>query len=150
MKLSELAKQFPAELVETYRESSRELYDMIGIDIWSADWDGEENMLTFEFTAPVAWQAHPGVAHGGMIATVFDSVMGVLAMILAIGQGQITVTKTLSVSFIRPLIIGTGFRVTARLVQESERSFQITADLYSVSGQEVARAEGEFVKRLRI
>ena len=84
-----------------------------------------------------------GMAHGGMISTVLDEVMG-----WAVYHQKIwAVTGKLSVSFRKPVAIGEPTRATARITEEHGRKLKLTADLRRISdGQLLAEAESIFIK----
>jgi acyl-coenzyme A thioesterase PaaI-like protein len=84
-----------------------------------------------------------GIAHGGIITTVLDEVMG-----WAVYHQQIwAVTGKLSVSFRKPVVVGEATRATARITDERGRKLQLTAELRRTSdGELLAEAEAVFVK----
>jgi acyl-coenzyme A thioesterase PaaI-like protein len=84
-----------------------------------------------------------GIAHGGIITTVLDEVMG-----WAVYHCKIwAVTGKIGVSFRRPVEIGVPTVAAARITAEHGRKLTVTADLRRVSdGQLLADAEAVFIK----
>ena len=52
----------------------------------------------------------PGIAHGGMVAAVFDDLFGFLLYRV----GELAVTRSLSVEYLRPILLETDYEFTAR------------------------------------
>lgn len=84
-----------------------------------------------------------GIAHGGIITTVLDEVMG-----WAVYHRKIwAVTGTLNVRFRKPVVIGVPARASARIVAEHGRKIEVTADLRNESGDVVlADAQAVFIR----
>jgi acyl-coenzyme A thioesterase PaaI-like protein len=88
-------------------------------------------------------EGYDGIAHGGIITTVLDEVMG-----WAVYHQRIwAVTGKISVSFRKPVEIGVETRAAARVVADQGRRITITADLRRTSdGILLADAEAMFLK----
>ena len=86
----------------------------------------------------------PGVAHGGWTAAAMDEALGHLNIL----AGQMAVTATLTVDYLRPVPIERPLEIRARLEKvEGGRRF-ISGDLTLAStGTVLARGRGEFVER---
>lgn len=99
--------------------------------VWSAWTPSREN------------EGFDGIAHGGIITTVLDEVMG-----WAVYYQKIwAVTGKIAVNFRRPVVIGEPTRAAARIVEERGRKLIVTADLRRDSdGQLLADAEAVFIK----
>jgi acyl-coenzyme A thioesterase PaaI-like protein len=84
-----------------------------------------------------------GIAHGGIITTVLDEVMG-----WAVYHQKIwAVTGKIGVSFRKPVEIGIPTVAAARIVAEQGRKLTITADLRRAGdGLLLADAEAVFIK----
>jgi uncharacterized protein (TIGR00369 family) len=84
-----------------------------------------------------------GIAHGGIITTVLDEVMG-----WAVSHRKIwAVTGTLNVRFRKPVVIGEPARASARVVSEHGRKIQVTSELRSTEGERLlADAEAIFIR----
>jgi len=111
MNYEEAAKA--GKLTEFYRsmkdKSAPGFFDMLGPDIKSFDAEKRELVMTFESKD---WMNNPMMGmHGGIIAALADSAMGVLAIMLH--QGKISTTVDLNVSFLRPVPLGKTITVKA-------------------------------------
>ncbi len=86
----------------------------------------------------------PGVAHGGWTASAMDEGLGHLALLC----GQMTVTATLTVDFVRPVPIERPLKLTAWR-EKVERNRWINAGelVLESTGVVLARARGEFAMR---
>jgi acyl-coenzyme A thioesterase PaaI-like protein len=86
----------------------------------------------------------PGVAHGGWTASVMDEALGHLALLC----GQMTVTATLSVDFVRPVPIERPLKIVAwREAVERNRWINVGELVLVSTGVVLARARGEFAMR---
>ena len=82
------------------------------------------------------------MVHGGIISTILDEAMTKLAYSL----GMNAVTGKLTVRFKNPLLIGEKVRVTGRVIKESGRTVEASAEAVKEDGTVVAVAEGLLVK----
>lgn len=83
-----------------------------------------------------------GIVHGGITATVLDTVMGTLAnTILPDGYGA--VTSNLSIHFIAP---GTGERMEtiAKIIHKGTKTIVIEGSAYGENGKKIAHCTGTF------
>ena len=101
------------KLTELYRKlkekSDPGFFDMLGPDIKSFDAAKRELVMTFEAKD---WMNNPMMGmHGGIIAALADSAMGVLAIMLH--EGKISTTVDLNISFLRPVPLGKTITVKA-------------------------------------
>lgn len=86
----------------------------------------------------------PGVAHGGWIASVMDEALGHLPLLC----GQMTVTATLTVDFVRPVPIQRPLKIIAwRDRVERNRWINVGELVLVQTGVVLARARGEFAMR---
>lgn len=104
--------------------------------------DGDEAVA--DFTLGAAFEGVPARAHGGIVAAIFDDVMGyVLAL-----HGTPAFTGRLTVHYRAPVPMGRAMTVRARLVERSGRKLSMTSQmrLADDAGQSVVcEAEGLFI-----
>lgn len=93
------------------------------------------------FTARETHVGFPGVAHGGIAASVLDEAMG-WAMYAA---GAWAMTARMEVKYRRPLPLGAELLVTAEVVRERGRVLDAVAQV-SDAGGVLAEARGMFVR----
>ncbi|MBV8957973.1 MAG: PaaI family thioesterase [Actinobacteria bacterium] len=93
-------------------------------------------------TFPRAYQGPPGQVHGGVIAGVYDQVLGLANFIV----GRPGFTGTLSVRYVAPTPLGAPLRFEARQ-ERSERRKLFTSGRCFHGDTLVSTAEGIFISR---
>jgi uncharacterized protein (TIGR00369 family) len=103
----------------------------------------EDGGVWSDWTPTRVNEGYNGIAHGGIISTVLDEVMG-----WAVSHRKIwAVTGKIGVNFRKPVTIGEPTRAAARVVTELGRRIQVTADLRRASdGILLADAEAIFIR----
>jgi len=100
----------------------------------------------FDIVCPAEHEGGPGVAHGGWTAAVLDEVCGHVPIL----HGQMTVTGTLTLTFLKPVPIELPLEARGWIVERGERKWRLAGELVlSSSGALLARADGIFVLRDR-
>ena len=87
---------------------------------------GENVTATAVFEVASRFEGGPGVIHGGVVATVFDEVMGLTNMQL----GVTAVTAVLDVDYAQPIPIGTSLRLTARVLGRQRRKLYSAVEAF--------------------
>lgn len=105
---------------------------------------GEGLTVTGTFVVTDHHQGAPGLAHGGLLTTAMDEVLGSLNWLLAAPA----VTGRLSCEFRRPVPVGSTLFITAEVTgQKGRRVFgSAVARLDSPTGQVAVSAESVFVQ----
>lgn len=87
---------------------------------------------------------HGGILHGGVVATLLDSVMGhTVGAALAPDHG--TATASFTVSFLEPAFLGDELRATAEIVRRGSSLVTVEGSAHRVSDERlIARALGTF------
>ena len=88
-----------------------------------------------------AFEGAPNRAHGGVVAAVFDDLMG---FILTIHESP-AYTAELTVRYKRPTPVGEEIEFRARLVDRKGRRLHIEAEATDKSGTKIATADGLFI-----
>jgi len=83
----------------------------------------------------------PGIAHGGLVAAAFDDLFGFLLYRV----GELAVTRTLTVEYLRPVLLGMDYQLTASVRERAGRRLQVEASATQVEGPHVASAHATFV-----
>jgi acyl-coenzyme A thioesterase PaaI-like protein len=95
-----------------------------------------------ELTLGPDFQGWEGIAHGGIVATILDEVMG---WALA-GADAWGFTARLSIEYKRPVPVGARIRGEGRLVERRRRLMTVTGRLVDAgTGEVFATAEGIYV-----
>lgn len=105
------------------------------------EFEVEGRRVTGRFTARETHVGYPGVAHGGIAASVLDEAMG-WAMYAA---GAWAMTARMEVKYRRPLPLGEGLTVSAEVVRERGRILDAAAQISDRRGV-LAEAKGMFVR----
>lgn len=88
-----------------------------------------------------AFEGAPNRAHGGVVAAVFDDLMG---FVLTIHESP-AYTAELKVRYKRPTPVGEEIEFRARLVDRNGRRLHIEAEATDAAGTKIATAEGLFI-----
>lgn len=83
----------------------------------------------------------PGIAHGGAVATVIDDLYG-FALYLV---GELAVTRSLTLEYLRPVLLGTPYRLRAHLDRCEGRKLHLSATLVDPADQLTVRSEALFI-----
>ena len=83
----------------------------------------------------------PGIAHGGAVATVIDDLYGFLLYLV----GTPAVTRQLTVDYRSPVLIGTKYRLEARVTSQQARKLFLAATLTDLDGRTMATSTALFV-----
>ena len=105
--------------------------------------DAENRSLTFAFPA-APWERNPnGVVHGGLVATMFDTAMGITTYAMT---GHITPTVNLNTSFLRPAPGDGTLIVRTKITMCGHAVIYGSAEMWDSSAPEkiVATAQGVF------
>ena len=87
----------------------------------------------------------PGIAHGGIVATLLDEVSCAAVFFV---RGQMVVTGELSVRYERPCPVGRALDLEAQVTGEHARYLVVEAVLCE-DGQVLARSHGKFFPQAR-
>ncbi|TQL70420.1 acyl-coenzyme A thioesterase PaaI-like protein [Nocardioides albertanoniae] len=83
----------------------------------------------------------PGIAHGGAVATVLDDLYGFLLYLV----GEPAVTRQLVVEYLAPVLIGTTYRLEARVDRREGRKLFVNAKVTALDGRTAATSTAVFV-----
>ncbi|XP_030921467.1 acyl-coenzyme A thioesterase THEM4-like [Geospiza fortis] len=89
-------------------------------------------------------EGHPGLAHGGAIATLIDTSLGTLALAVA---GRV-VTANLSIDYLAPVPLRSVLLLEAFLQRRQGRKLFLGCDLWDAEGTTLhAKATGLFIQQ---
>ena len=91
---------------------------------------------------PAAFDGHPGVLHGGIVATLLDEAMSKAVR----AKGQPSMTRKMDVDFLRPVPSGTPLRLEGRVVRSERRKHWAEARILNEKGLRLAEAKGLFIE----
>jgi acyl-coenzyme A thioesterase PaaI-like protein len=87
-------------------------------------------------------QGAPGFAHGGMVATALDDLLGTLLMLLK----RPAVTARLEIDYRRPAMIGVDFTMEAWVEEVDGRKLHLRGVLRDADAQVIAEARALFLE----
>jgi len=111
------------------------------VEVWSVEGEGGQREIRGRATFGYAYEGPPTCVHGGIIAALFDEVMGA-ANIITENPGM---TGTLTVRYRRPTPLLAPLEIVARFTGSERRKVFTWAGLYH-EGELTAEAEGIFIK----
>ncbi|GAA2399189.1 PaaI family thioesterase [Streptomyces glaucosporus] len=105
---------------------------------------GEGVAVTAEFTVRPAHQGAPGLAHGGLLATAMDEILGSLNWLMH----TISVTGRLETDFLQPVPVDSVLYLEARAVARRGRKIYCTATgrIGGPEGPLAVRADALFIE----
>ena len=90
-------------------------------------WDGEKMELVMTFITDEGVANPVGWVHGGMVATMFDNGLGVLAGCFA--EGAFTPTVTLNVEYLHPVPLGERLYLRGRIMKKGRSLIHMRGEL---------------------
>lgn len=110
-----------------------------GIGLGLRFYKNEEGVVYGNFFADPKYEGYSGIIHGGIIATLLDSVMTHCLLIKNIPA----LTGRLSIKYSNPIQTGASVRLEAKIVNQIHGVF-ILGGKVSVNGKKVASAEAKY------
>ena len=104
--------------------------------------DGDE--VTAAYTVPDRFHGAPGIAHGGIVATILDEFSCAAAVSLA---GTRVVTGELQVRYEKPCPVEREFRVRARILGAEHARYLVIEAEISIDGERLVRSTGKFFRQ---
>ncbi|MDK2778312.1 MAG: PaaI family thioesterase [Pseudomonadota bacterium] len=102
-----------------------------------------EEKLRSEIVIPEHFRGWSNLAHGGVITTMLDEIMGWTGIYFL---NRFLLTKDIKVRFKLPVFINEGVTIHGWVAeQKSDRQVTLAAELINSKGQVAAKAEGDFV-----
>lgn len=101
---------------------------------------GEDRRIVSETVIPARFQGYPGVAHGGIIATMLDETLGRAVMVD--DPNRFMFTGRLVTRYRKPSPIEEPVRLVGEVRKDRGRVVECAAYLYDQEGELLAEAEG--------
>lgn len=98
------------------------------------------------FTLHNQHQSYPGIAHGGISATVLDEVIG-RAIMIDHDHQTFGMTLDLQVRYRKPVPLDVELKVVGRIDAAKGRMFEGSGELYLPDGSVAVEAHGKYMKR---
>lgn len=97
--------------------------------------------LASDYTIADRFHGAPGIAHGGIVATLFDEISCATVVFL---RGRHVVTGELSVRYEKPCPVERALALRADIVAESHPKYAVVEAEARLDGEVVARSRGRF------
>ena len=113
---------------------------LLGFDCTVAD----PGLITMELTAAEEMENPAGLIHGGIAATLLDTVMGAAVHTL-LPAGRVSVTLNMNITFLRPLRAHSGvLRATGKVQNLGKSVAYAMGEFHDEAGKLAAHAVGNF------
>lgn len=99
----------------------------------------DDGSVVVRHIVPEQYQGYPGTVHGGILASMFDEVLGRVFM-----DGDFTrfmYTARLTIRYRKPVPTGVEITIIGRAVRDRGRAAESKAELYGPDGQLLAEAD---------
>ena len=100
-----------------------------------------ENEVIGRYTVPDRFHGAPGIAHGGIMATVLDEYSCAAAVFL---RGTRVVTGELSIRYERPCPVETPLEIRARVADDSHSRYLVIEAEVTADDEVLVRSKGKF------
>ncbi len=107
--------------------------------------DLSQGQVWTEVTLDEAYQGYPGIAHGGILASILDEVAG-RAINIGEPEDLFWVTARLNVHYRHPTPLGVPLKVVGWVVERRSRSAQTAAEVRLPDGTVTAQVEALIVR----
>ena len=88
--------------------------------------------------------ATPIAAHGGAIASLVDSSLGIVCLSVAMQEGKVVSTIELSVKFLKPVFKGDFIKAYSEVISRGKRIYFAETRLYNQHNDLIASGAGTF------
>src|SRR5438552_11880316 len=102
------------------------------------------DLVVSEHTIPGAYHGPPGIAHGGIVATLFDEISCAAA---AWAFQWFVVTGELTVRYLRPVPVETPLYWEARVTSSTHERYLLVEATVQRNGEQLARSVSKIVRR---
>jgi uncharacterized protein (TIGR00369 family) len=134
-------KLFKLPKLAKYAAGSKKWLDLFDFDIRNITTSPDTISCTISF--PEKLTGNDGVIHGGILCFVIDSIAGIFASMAESDSSKTILTKSLSVSFLKPVVPRSVYTVTVTKIFADE----ILAKITDEHGQEVTVGRLEMVAK---
>lgn len=134
-------KLFMLPKLAKYAKGGKKWLDLFGFDVRDIKTSTDSISCTISF--PEKLTGNDGIIHGGILCFVIDSMAGIFASMTETDSSKKILTKTMSVSFMKPVVPETAYTVIITKLFATE----ILARIVDTEGQEVTVGRLEMVAK---
>ncbi|MEO7555048.1 MAG: PaaI family thioesterase [Acidimicrobiales bacterium] len=103
--------------------------------------DDEADVVTAEFSLDDAYSGAPSYVHGGALLALLDEAMAWACIAI---EGVFGLTQTTQTTFLRPVRVGSHYRVEARVGRRDDEVIETSASIINAGGNPCAEAVATF------
>ena len=105
----------------------------------------QPGIISYEVIVQKKHLATPTVIHGGMIAALMDSILGVAALSLASEENKVVSTIEFKINYLKPVKLGDLLQGIGKVEQKGKRIFVSSGEIKNKkTGEIVAKGLGTF------
>ena len=116
-----------------------------GLGLKSFFYETANNELIGSFKPCEEHQGYPGMVHGGVISAILDEAM-FRAILIGKDEEIWAVTIELNIKYKKPVPLNKEIRTAARIINETNRTFDASGEVYLAGGELAATASGKYFK----
>jgi acyl-coenzyme A thioesterase PaaI-like protein len=103
-----------------------------------------ENQVICRYTIPEHFEGFPGVAHGGVIASILDEAL--VRSFMAGDPDRFTYTAKMTTRYRKPVPINMPLEIVGRVIKDRGRTGESKAQMFGPDGEVLAEAEALVVE----
>lgn len=126
-------------LIRQYNQSNK-FGDLLGILFVIT----EKGKVEYRVLIEEKHLATPFAAHGGVVATLCDSVLGIAALSCVVEEERIVATVEMNIKYIHPVLLNDEIVAYAEVIKAGKRLLFSEAKVYNQRNELVAVASGTF------
>ncbi|MCE3295909.1 MAG: phenylacetic acid degradation-related protein [Crocinitomicaceae bacterium] len=126
-------------LIQQYNASNK-FGDLLGISYIIT----EKGKVKYNVSIEEKHLATPFAAHGGLVATLCDSVLGIAALSCVVEEERIVATVEMNIKYIRPVLIKDVVTAYSEVIKAGKRLLFSEAKVFNQKNELVAVASGTF------
>lgn len=126
-----------AELISKYAESNH-FGKLLGLELTIFG----PGHIEYHLDIKPEHMATPKAAHGGVIAALMDSVLGVAALSAVFLDNKVVSTVEYKTNFFAPALLGDRLKATARIEQLGKRLIVVSGDISCINRDNTCLAKG--------
>jgi acyl-coenzyme A thioesterase PaaI-like protein len=100
----------------------------------------EDDHVISTVTIPSQFEGYPGVAHGGIVATILDETLA--RAVMAADPGRFMFTGRLTTRYRKPTPLGVPVRLVGKVIRDRGKMAECASFLYDPDGELCAEADG--------
>ncbi|MGV3632693.1 MAG: PaaI family thioesterase [Bacteroidota bacterium] len=126
-------------LIRQYNQSNK-FGDLLGITFVIT----EKGKVEYHVSIEEKHLATPFAAHGGVVATLCDSVLGIAALSCVVEEDRIVATVEMNIKYLRPVLVKDEIAAYSEVIKSGRRLLFSEAKVYNQHKELVAVASGTF------